>query len=114
MNEAVSLMWRDISQAPVLIGLMLIPVLLSLPGLRRSSRLAVLPVLIFVGQTALWFLYYATDWFSNPGSGGALIVGVAPSVLGTLIALVAWVQTQHRDAPVRDRPEVASPTRDPR
>jgi hypothetical protein len=93
---------------------MLLPVLLSVPGLRRGSRLAVLPVLICLGQTALWFLYYATDWFSNPGIGGALIVGVAPSVLGTLIALVAWVQTQHRDAPVRERPAAASPTQGPR
>jgi hypothetical protein len=33
------------------------------------SVVAVIPLAIAAGLFGLWFLYYATDWFSNPGQG---------------------------------------------
>jgi hypothetical protein len=40
----------------------------SLLALLRS-RLALAPVAISASVFGLWTLYYATDWFANPGGG---------------------------------------------
>ena len=53
---------------------------MSLVLLTRRRWLAVLPLCITLGSFATWFLYYATDWLSNPGQGAwapalALVLG---------------------------------------
>jgi hypothetical protein len=59
-------------------GWVLITVSLALPGLAlvlvvfARSWLALVPLATAAGLFGLWFLYYATDWFSNPGQGAWL------------------------------------------
>ncbi|MGI8575288.1 MAG: hypothetical protein ACR2MA_08075 [Egibacteraceae bacterium] len=45
----------------------------------KGSRLALVPLVISIGVFISWFLYYATDWWGNPGTAGALgaLLGVA-------------------------------------
>jgi hypothetical protein len=68
-------------------GWVLITVSLALPGLAfvlvvfARSRLALVPLAIAAGLFGLWFLYYATDWFSNPGQGAWM-----PAFLAVLVA----------------------------
>jgi hypothetical protein len=50
------------------IGLAL-PVGALLLVLFARSLLALVPLVISAGLFVLWFFYYATDWFSNPGQG---------------------------------------------
>jgi hypothetical protein len=90
VGDGVAGIWRDLhllatEDGPigwlVIASLVLLPVLaigLSLAG----SRLAIASVVIFVGVLAVWFLYYATDWWANPGLAG--------TVLPTLALLIAW------------------------
>lgn len=46
-------------------------------------RLTVVPLLMSCAVYIVWVLYYATDWWSNPGIGGA--------VVPALTLLAAWV-----------------------
>lgn len=92
MSEALSLMWRDIEAAPALVVLMLLPVLFSVPVIRRGSRLAWAPIVILAAQIFLWFSYYATDWLGNPGLGGAVLVGLIPTQASALLLFVAWLR----------------------
>lgn len=49
----------------VVVGLPIASVLVLL----LRSMLALVPLAISAFVFGLWFLYYATDWFSNPGQG---------------------------------------------
>ena len=42
---------------------------ISLALLICRRWLAVIPLLISLALPSVWFLYYATDWWSNPGQG---------------------------------------------
>ena len=53
---------------PIVVLTVALP-LVSLALLIRRRRLALVPLLISVALLAEWFLYYATDWWSNPGQG---------------------------------------------
>lgn len=103
MDEALALMSRDAREAPLLVVLLLLPVALSLYAGARGSRLAVVPLAVFAGQASLWFAYYATDWFSNPGLAGALAVAVVPTlgslVVATVAAVLASMPQRHIEAP---------------
>ena len=96
MSEAFSLMWRDIEAAPALVVVMVLPVVFSIILLRRGSRLAWGAPSILVAQVVLWFTYYATDWFNNPGVGGAVLVGLIPTLVSVLVLVAAWARTRHR------------------
>ncbi len=89
----LALMSRDMRDAPLLVLFQLLPVALSIYAVGRGSRLAVLPLVVFVGQMVLWGAYYATEWFSNPGLGGALAVAVLPTLASLILAVVATVLT---------------------
>ncbi|MDQ2981578.1 MAG: hypothetical protein M3R26_04550 [Actinomycetota bacterium] len=56
--------------------------LISLALLLARRWLAVVPLAISGGLFAVWFLYYATDWWSNPGMNGAAQAG--------LVLLLGW------------------------
>jgi hypothetical protein len=67
---------------PIVVLTVALP-LVSLALLIRRRRLALVPLLISVALLAEWFLYYATDWWSNPGQGAW-----APAFL---LVLVGWL-----------------------
>jgi hypothetical protein len=54
----------------------------------RRRLLALAPLGISLVLFVLWVLYYATDWWSNPGQGGWLPAN-ALFVLGWILLLVA-------------------------
>jgi hypothetical protein len=57
------------------------------------SWLALVPLAISGGLFALWVLYYATDWFANPGQGAWMPVFLAVLLAwGVLVAALhqAW------------------------
>jgi hypothetical protein len=57
----------------------------------RRRLLALAPLGISIVLFLLWVLYYATDWWSNPGQGGWPPAN-ALFVLGWVLLLVAAVQ----------------------
>ena len=89
MDGALSMMRRDAGEAPVLVVLMVLPLLLSLPRLGRS-RFAALGVLALAGQLVVWFGYYALD-VPNPGLHGALLVFALPFVVSVGLLVLSWV-----------------------
>jgi hypothetical protein len=58
--------------AAVVFALMVALPFLSVWLLMRRRWLAVVPLAISVGVFGAWFLYYATDWWQNPGQGAWL------------------------------------------
>jgi hypothetical protein len=64
------------------------------------NLLALIPLCISAGLFALWALYYATDWFSNPGQGAwaAAMLGV---VIGWLVLAIALLSRWRPDRPLR-------------
>ncbi len=75
----------------MLVLFLLTPAVLGAFATTRGVRLAVVPLVVFAGQISLWFAYYATDWFSNPGLGGALVVVILPALCSFVVAMVAVV-----------------------
>lgn len=60
----------------------------SLLALMAKRWLALLPLTISIGLVCLWGLYYATNWWSNPGQGAwASVLGLV--LLGWLLLIVA-------------------------
>jgi len=57
----------------------------------RRRRLALAPLGISIVLFLLWVLYYATDWWSNPGQGGWPPAN-ALFVLGWILLLLAAVR----------------------
>jgi hypothetical protein len=92
MGDVLDLMWRDAAEAPWLLAFVVLPVVVAGLALRGGSRIALIPVVIFIAEVALWFAYYATDWFSNPGAGlGALLI-IIPALIGLVIAVAALLR----------------------
>lgn len=86
-------MSRDAREAPLLVLLLLVPAALAVWALVRGSRLALVPFIVLAGQVALWFSYYATDWFTNPGLKGGMTVALLPALGSLVVAAVALVLT---------------------
>jgi hypothetical protein len=82
-------------------GWTLITVTLSLPTLAillivfARSWLALIPLAIAGGLFALWFLYYATDWVSNPGQG-VWVPGFFSVLVGWAVIVAALHQAWSR------------------
>ena len=89
MDVAVGLIWRDATEAPLLVAFLVLPVAVAGFALRRGSRLALVPMGIFVAQVGLWFAYYATDWFSNPGAAAGALMMMIPTMANLVIAAAA-------------------------
>lgn len=76
------------------VGWVIALVLLGLPvgsiiAAARGSLLAVIPLLISIGLGTGWVLYYATDWWTNPGVGGFVVPLLLATTAGWLILLVS-------------------------
>jgi hypothetical protein len=65
-----------------------------------KSLLALVPLAISAGLFGLWVLYYATDWFSNPGQG-AWMPAFSLVLLGWIVLLVGAGQAFRRGEGVR-------------
>ncbi len=89
MGEALSLMWRDASEAPGLMALIILPTLVALPRLRHS-RLAAFPPIVLAALVLLWFLYYVMG-SSDPGLFWALLPFLVTFVLGLVLAVASWI-----------------------
>jgi Kef-type K+ transport system membrane component KefB len=61
----------------------------------RRRLLAIAPLAISIVLVLLWVLYYATDWWSNPGQGGWAPAN-ALFVLGWILLLLAAVPRNGR------------------
>src|SRR5437016_1404643 len=89
LRSAHAFGWTVIS-----IGLAL-PVGALVVVLFARSLLALVPLAISTGLFGLWALYYATDWFSNPGQG-AWMPAFALILLGWIVLVVAAGQAFRR------------------
>lgn len=78
---------QEVAEAGVLgwvvLGLVLALPVVSLALLVLRRWLAVIPVTISLSLLSVWFLYYATDWWSNPGQSAS-----APAFL---LILLGWL-----------------------
>lgn len=102
--SAISLMLRDLRSAGTAfpIGTVLVILTMALPvmSLLMAVRGCVYAWFAFAIAVALygqWFLYYATDWWSNPGQGVWI-----PAALAVLLGwgfLVAAARSEHPGAP---------------
>lgn len=89
MTDALQNMLRDVDEAPIVALLMVLPTLVSIPVVWQAARRALIaPILlalvapvVLLSQIALWYAYYATDAFSNPGLAGYVAFGILPPFL---------------------------------
>lgn len=79
-RDVGELLDHPVMTAVALLTLALPMASLLLVALRRW--IAAVPLAISVGLFAAWFLYYAADWWANPGAGAW--------VPGFLLVLVGW------------------------
>lgn len=71
----------------VLVAVFGLPVV-SLVLVTCRRWLALLPLAVSVALSSTWFLYYATDWWSNPGQGAW-----APALALVLLGWsVVWIE----------------------
>lgn len=89
-------MLRDATEFPPLVAFLMLPVAVAIVALRRGSRLALVPVAIFIAQVGLWFAYYATDWFTNPGGPTGLWMMLVPALFSLGISAAALRVADHR------------------
>lgn len=114
ISTAFDLMGRDIAELgswfPV--GTLVIVMTLALPVAAlamavQGHRAAWLSVLVAVLVLGSWFLYYATDWWANPGQGSWVAMAAA-TVLGWAILAAALLSRRSRRS--TDGGSVASPS----
>ena len=67
VNEAFSLMWRDLTDAPFLAVLLVLPALLSVRSVLQGSLLGWIAPVILMGQLVAWFYYYYASDVPNVG-----------------------------------------------
>lgn len=74
--------------------------LVSLFAVWKGRTLAWVPLAISVGLGVQWVLYYATDWWSNPGMTGA-VVPLFLVVVAWLLLLIALGRLRRRNGAAR-------------
>ena len=70
--EGISGDMRELLSTPamaVVLALTLALPAVSLGLVLARRRIALAPLVLSLGLFSVWFLYYATDWWSNPGLG---------------------------------------------
>ena len=109
MTEALSLMWRDASEAPLLMALIVLPTLIALPRLRHS-RLATLPPIVLAALLLFWFLHYVVG-STDPGLFWAMLPFLVAFALGLVLAVASWIfpRKQHSSESVDKRPRAIAP-----
>ena len=95
MTDAISLMWRDLGEAPFLAVVLVLPTVISIRPVLRGSLLGWVAPVILVAQLVAWFSYYATD-APNVGLGVGLGVALVPWALGAMASVAAWFTTRRR------------------
>jgi hypothetical protein len=60
----------------------------SVALLLRRRWVAMVPLSLSLALFSLWFFYYATDWWSNPGLGGAWATVLVLVLPGWLLVIV--------------------------
>jgi hypothetical protein len=99
VSEAFSLMWRDLTGAPFLALLLVLPTLLSVRSVLRRSLLGWIAPVILMGQLVAWFYYYASD-VPNVGLGVGMEIALVPWALG-IAASIASFFTTRRHSPAQ-------------
>jgi hypothetical protein len=100
MARDVAEIWRE-GPGPALVVLFFALPVASLVLLLMRRWLALLPLTLSLALLALWFLYYATDWFGHVSGGvGGLVFAVV--LFGWLGLWVAWFAPRMRPG-TRDR-----------
>jgi hypothetical protein len=100
VNEAFSLMGRrDLTDAPFLAVLLVLPTVLSIRSVLRGSLLGWTAAVILAGQLVAWFYYYASD-VPNVGLGVGMEIALVPWALGA-VASVAALFTTRRHSPAQ-------------
>jgi hypothetical protein len=97
-------MLRDVDEGPFVALLIVLPTLVSIPVVWQAARRALIaPVLlalvapvVLLSQIALWYAYYATDAFSNPGLGGAMAFAILPLFISWAATTAALLSVRHQ------------------
>ena len=92
-------MGRDLTDAPFLAVLLVLPSVLSIRSVLRGSLLGSIAPVILVGQVVAWFCYYASD-VPNVGLGVGMEIALVPWALGA-VASVAALFTTRRHLPAQ-------------
>jgi hypothetical protein len=90
VHDALSLMWRDVGDAPWLVVVMVMPTAASLVAIVRGSLLGWVAPFILLSQLVVWFAYYATD-AADPGLGVAIVAALAPWVVAAMASVAGLV-----------------------
>ena len=92
--SAVSMMLRDAGELGSWfpIGTVVVLLALALPvasiaAIRLGYVLGWAPLVVAIALYGWWFLYYATDWWANPGQGNWMAGAVAVLVGWTMFAV---------------------------
>lgn len=98
VNDALGLMWRDLTDAPWLALLLILPAAFSVRSVMRGSVLGWIAPVILVGQLTAWVHHYASN-APNVGVGGAMEFALVPWAFGAVASVAAHVTTR-RQAPL--------------
>jgi hypothetical protein len=96
MGQALALMWRDATEAPLLMALIAVPALIAMPRLGRSP-LPTMCVAVLSTQLVAWFLWYLGG-SSNLGLFWSLIPFVLAFVFGLALAIGSWIYPRRQTA----------------
>lgn len=88
------MMWRDANEAPLLVVLLVLPLVIAAPRLRRS-RSAALAICVVSAQLLLWFAYYVSG-VGNLGLFWPLISFAVAIFLGLTLAVASWMPPRRR------------------
>lgn len=81
----------------VLLGLLILLPVLSVALVVGGSRMAIIPLVIFLGIVVVWFLYHATHWWPNPGAAaGVLRMAAALLVAWLVLGVAGWRHLRRR------------------
>ena len=93
-------MWRDLTDAPFLAVLLVLPALLSVRSVLQGSLLGWIAPVILMGQLVAWFYYYYASDVPDVGLGVGMEIALIPWTLG-MAASIASFFTTRRHSPAQ-------------